>query len=100
LIDENEVDLTPTVNAGAGAGKNDVFLVFYLSQELFIQSGQEYNGESGTVSFQLEGITSVRDGAVEVDADVDDPQEDNSSEFQLDNPEFAAEDEAFIEVVD
>jgi len=95
---DREIDISPTVNSGGD--DEDVYLVFYLAQSLFRESGQEYNGEAGTVSIQLEGIKAIKDASVEVDADVDDPQEDNASEFRLDNPEFAPEDEQGIEVVD
>ncbi len=97
-INDQTTKLTPTVNALA-EDENSVYLVFYLSQSLF-SSGSEYNGEMGTLQLQLEGRKAVKDGKVEVDADVDDPQESNSTEFSLDNPEFVAEDEAFIRVVE
>jgi hypothetical protein len=97
--DDKETDVTPTVNTPSADG-GDIYLVFYLAQSLFRPSGQEYNGETGIVTFQLEGTSVIRDGKVEIDADVDDPAEDNSVEFKLENPEFAAEDEASVSVVD
>jgi hypothetical protein len=98
-VDDRETKLTPTVNALA-EDDNSVYLVFYLSQSLFRSSGEEYSGQMGTLRLQLEGRKVVKDGKVEVDADVDDPQESNDSEFSLSNPEFAAEDEASIQVVE
>jgi hypothetical protein len=98
LIDKKEIDISPTVNATA-KGENETFLVFYLSQSQFKRSGQKYTGQSGTVVLQLEGQDSVVDGEIEVDPDVDDPAEDNSTEFNIDTPEFVAEDSAAISVV-
>jgi hypothetical protein len=99
LVDEQQTKLTPTVNALA-EDENSIYLVFYLSQSLFSSSGDEYNGQVGTLRLQLEGRKAVKDGTVEVDADVDDPQESNDSEFSISTPEFAAEDEASIEVIE
>jgi len=99
LVHEGEEDVTPTVNA-ISEDDDATYLVFYLSQSLFRSSGEEYNGEQGTLKLQLEGREAVQNGRVEIDADVDDPQESNSSEFDLSNPEFAAESEAFIRVVE
>lgn len=96
-VNQRKVTLTPTVNVFASK-ENATYLVFYLPQSLFRNPGEEYNGGSGTVVLQLEGRAAVRDGEVEVDADVDDPLEDNSSEFNVDNPEFSAEDSASITV--
>jgi hypothetical protein len=96
---DRRIDLTPTVNA-ASTEDDSVYVVFYLSQSLFRTSGSEYFGEVGEMRLQLEGRKAVSDGKVEVDADVDDPQESNDSEFSLTNPEFAAEDRVFISVKD
>lgn len=92
------VKITPTVDV-ASDQDNAVYLVFYLSQAQFTRPGSSYNGESGTVTFQLEGIEGFKDGSLEVDPDVDDPAEDNASEFKIDNPEFAAEDQLDVTVV-
>jgi hypothetical protein len=73
--------------------------VFYLPQKIFQTGSQEYNGQQGTLTFQLVGRQEVEEGLVEVDPDVDDPAIDNSVEFDLANPEFVAEDEAPISVV-
>jgi hypothetical protein len=47
----------------------------------------------------LEGRDSVERGSIDVDADVDDPAEDNAIEFDLENPEFISESSASIEVI-
>jgi len=98
-VNDEESKLTPSVNALA-EDDSSIYLVFYLSQSLFRRGGAEYQGEMGSLKLQLEGRTVVRDGKVEVDADVDDPQESNETEFTLSNPEFAAEDEASIRVIE
>ena len=86
LIGQKEIDITPKFN---GAGEDsDRYLVFYLSQSLFRRSGQEYDGEEGTVVLQLEGVEAVTDGLIEVDVDVDDPLQSNDGEFSVETPEF------------
>lgn len=96
-INKKEIDLTPTVNQ-VSAEERTVYLVFYLKQSLFAKPGQKYEGEGGTVRLQLEGIKALEEGKIEVDADVDDPKENNATEFDINAPEFVAEDEAFIAV--
>lgn len=96
LIGDKEIDITPKFN---GPGQDsDRYLVFYISQSAFRKNGQDYNGESGTVVLQLEGIESVTDGMVEVDPDVDDPLQPNDSEFNVEAPQFDAEATAPISV--
>jgi hypothetical protein len=97
-IGEKEIDVSPTVNAVADE-EDSVYLVFYLTQSQFRRSNQEYEGESGTLVVQLEGRRSIIDGEIEVDPDVDDPAEDNSVEFDINNPEFISEASASIEVI-
>ncbi len=98
-MDQRKVSLSPTVNV-FDSKENSTYLVFYLSQSLFRTAGEEYTGAAGKIILQLEGRGVVRDGKVEVDADVDDPLEDNSSEFSIDNPEFSAADSASISVTE
>jgi hypothetical protein len=98
-VNDDDTKLTPSVNALV-EDDNSIYLVFYLSQSLFRRGEAEYRGEMGSLKLQLEGRTVVRDGKVQVDADVDDPQESNETEFTLSNPEFAAEDEASIRVIE
>jgi hypothetical protein len=50
------------------------------------------------VQFQLVGKSAVTDGLVEVDADVDDTNVDNETEFSVSTPEFLAEDQQTITV--
>jgi hypothetical protein len=97
-IDAKEIDVSPTVNRSSEEEEVN-YLVFYLSQSQFKRSSQKYSGESGTLIFQLEGRKSVTDGEIEVDPDVDDPAEDNSSEFDITTPEFVPESSASIEVI-
>jgi hypothetical protein len=61
--DESE-ELDPALNV---EGDDGYFLLFFLSEDQF----EDQN--SGVLEFQLEGISSVRDGKIEVDADVNDP---------------------------
>jgi hypothetical protein len=98
LIDEKEIDVSPTVEQKV-TSEDVSYLVFYLRQAQFRRSSQEYNGESGILTIQLEGRDTVIDGEIEVDPDVDDPSEDNQSEFDIENPEFVAEGSASIEVI-
>ena len=98
-VDDKKTSLPPTNNVFVSK-ENSNYLVFYLSQSLFRTQGEEYNGGVGKVTLQLEGRAVVRDGEVEIDADVDDPLEDNSAEFSTENPEFSAEDSAGIQVVE
>ncbi len=88
-VDESEVDIGPAVNS---ADDRVNYLVFFLSQSSFNAD------RKGKISFQLEGNARVSEGQVEVDADVDDPLIDNTVEFDIENPEFGAEDSAMVEV--
>jgi hypothetical protein len=97
VFNNKEVDLTPTVNK-VSEEEGLVYLVFYLKQSLFTKPGQKYQGEGGEVQIQLEGIKALDDGKIEIDADVDDPAENNSTEFSIEEPEFVAADEAYIRV--
>ncbi len=97
-VGEKEIDLTPTVNVDVSKD-DETYLVFYMTQAQFKRSGQDYEGEQATMTVQLEGREAVQNGKIEVDPDVDDPAEDNATEFNVDTPEFEAEDSAPIEVV-
>lgn len=87
-VQRSSLDATPTHNLPSG---NNNFLVFFFSKGAF-------GDNSGTLVLELEGLSSVTDGVVEVDADVDDPRVDNQAEFTVENAEFAAEDAADIAV--
>jgi hypothetical protein len=98
MVDEKEIDLSPTINQTVES-EDVTYLVFYLTQSQFRRSSQEYNGEEGVFTAQLEGRRTVIDGEIEVDPDVDDPDEDNQLEFDVNNPEFVSEGSASIEVI-
>jgi hypothetical protein len=97
IVDEKETKIKPRVNA-VTSDDESVYLVFYLPQKLFRRAGQEYAGEPGTVEVQLVGKGAVREGLVEVDADVDDPGVADTLEFNISKPEFLAEDQQSITV--
>jgi hypothetical protein len=97
IVDENETKIKPRVNS-LTSDEESVYLVFYIPQKLFRRAGQDYNGEPGTVELQLVGKGAVRDGLVEVDADVDDPGVADTLEFNIAKPEFLAEDQQTITV--
>ncbi len=85
--DNQSMDISPSVNLVEG---NFRYLVYYIPQSFFGKN------KRGTVELLLEGVSRVLQGEVQVDADVDNPLIDNSSEFDSKNPDFAAED--FVEV--
>ncbi len=97
LTSEDDTDISPTINDTSSDG--DRYLVFFLSQAQFTTGGQDYSGETGTIALQLEGVTAVSDGLIEVDPDVDDPQQSNDAEFDIENPEFNAQAETSITVI-
>ena len=97
LVDQDEIDLTPTVNAMSS--DEERYLVFYIPQDAFTPGSEDYSGQAATVVLQLEGTAKVNDGLIEVDPDVDDPQQSNDTEFSIDNPEFVAEAETSITVI-
>jgi len=90
-IDDSENDITPAVNQLKGS---DVYLVYYISYD------DIGDNTTGTLRLELEGKRELKDGAVEVDADVDDPAIDNATEFNIDKPEFGAEQEVSIQVTE
>jgi hypothetical protein len=97
LINNKEIELSPTVNK-VSEDENLVYLVFYLKRSQFTKPGQKYQGEGGEVRIQLEGLKALDEGKIEIDADVDDPAENNSVEFSIDDPEFVSADETYIRV--
>ena len=88
-VDDNNIDISPTFNE-SGTGGN--YLVYFLSQEIFNNDG------SGKLSVEFEASSKFNDRKIEVDADVNDPLIEDGSEFDSDNPEFASESSASIEV--
>jgi hypothetical protein len=97
-VGERELDVSPAVNATSETEEMN-YVVFYLTQAQFGRASQEYAGEAGTLLIQLEGRKTVTDGEIEVDPDVDDPAEDNSTEFDITSPEFISEASASISVI-
>ena len=97
-VGERELDASPAVNATSETEEMN-YVVFYLTQGQFSRTTQEYAGEAGTLLIQLEGRKTVTDGEIEVDPDVDDAAEDNSTEFDITSPEFISEASASISVV-
>ena len=83
ISEDRSLDISPTENRTEG---NFKFLVFYIPQSDFGENGR------GVVEFLLEGAARVIEGELQVDADVDNPQISNESEFDPKNPEFVAED--------
>jgi hypothetical protein len=81
--------------------RNDYkYLVFMLSRDLFgdTSDDEEIESDPGTLTLQLIGNARLRDGSIEADADVNDPQIPDNEEFDINNPKFEAEAEASIEV--
>jgi hypothetical protein len=97
IVDEDGSRISPRVNVASTDG-GSTYLVYYLPQKLFRRAKEIYSGEPGTVQFQLVGKSAVTDGLVEVDADVDDANVDNATEFNVAIPEFLAEDQQTISV--
>jgi hypothetical protein len=85
----SESEVTPVFN---GVKNDEVYLVFFFSSQTFGDS------ESGELSFELEANDDGTSGSIMVDADVDDSQIDNGSEFSIDEPQFQAESEANVRV--
>ena len=90
-VNNSDTDVSPVVNQTKGS---DIYLVYYISPDQISEK------EDGTLFFELEGRDSVEDGLIEIDPDVDDPTVENTTEFNIDEPEFGAEDAASIQVTD
>ncbi len=84
-VNGGENDLAPIVNSAA---ENGVFLVYSFDQEDF---GRDLDGE---LRLQLEAIDELAGGIIEVDADVR-----TQEAFDIENPNFGAEDGVEIEVI-
>lgn len=96
-VETVEKKVNPSANVSSQEAKIS-YLVFYVPQKSFRRPGEPYSGDPGTLTFQLAGKSEVKDGLVEVDADIDDPTKDNSEEFKITSPEFLADDQAPISV--
>ncbi len=88
-VNGQQIDISPNYYLSSGSSR---YLVFFLSRDIF---GEDNYGK---VTFELRGDSEVKDGRIEVDADVDDPFIANSAEFDVNNPEFGYEDQVKIEV--
>lgn len=88
IIDGDEFTTNPTNN---DSDTTHEYLVFYLSQDGF-PSGK------GTLVITLEGTADVPDDVIEVDIDLDDPDEGNGTEFDVTDPQFDAQDDDSIRV--
>lgn len=84
-VNGGETDLAPIVNSAA---ENGVYLVYSFDQDDF---GRDLEGE---LRLQLEAIDELAGGLIEVDADVRTEQA-----FDIENPNFGAEDGVEIEVI-
>lgn len=91
IVNSSEVEIAPTVH---NTKDSKTYLVYYIPQSNFGTDGKD----EGDVTVFLEGASAASEAKVEVDADVDDPLISNDSEFNIDEPEFAAEDEATLEI--
>ena len=87
----DDYDATPNNSATSG---NNSFLVFFLTKDDFDSR------DRGEVTFELAGNEPLADGTVEIDADVNDEAVPDELEFDVEAPEFAAEDEVHVIVED
>lgn len=88
-VDDDEIDTGPTVNETVNSV---TYLVYYFPQRLF------GNDNLGTLQLELVANDSVESDRIEVDADVDDPDQSNQTEFDPENPRFEDDDSTRIEV--
>ena len=88
--DEGAAAFPPGTTAVADTYK---YLVFFISQATVAQ------GAEARLTLFLAGTAAVESGAIEVDADIDDPLVPNEQEFKVSNPEFSAEDSSAVVVV-
>jgi hypothetical protein len=68
------------------------FLVFVVRQNSFGTPKQ------GRLNFELQGVEETERAAIEIDPDVDNPLIANADEFNIEEPEFTAEDNSSVEV--
>lgn len=94
VVGSDESGIEPSINTEI---EGDVYLVYFLSAALFNVTSDD-EGDSGTLTLELIGISTVNEGSIEVDADVDDPLVENTVEFDPNDPAFEAESSASIEV--
>ncbi len=65
--------------------ENNKYMVYFLTRA---EMGEK---KKTRISFDLVGIARVSKGDIEVDADIDDPNEVNSQEFSVNEPKFDQE---------
>lgn len=82
VFDDRTTDVAPTSNVSDD--EEFSYLVYYFRKSTI-------GDERVTLRLKLLGVGVVEDGLVEVDADLDDPQIDNQSEFDVAAPNFAAQ---------
>lgn len=83
-------DATPSFNQTADG---ESYLVFFVSSENF----EDF--DEATLEVQLRALNDLKGGQLEVDADVDDPLISNNREFDINQPDFTAEDAVTIKVL-
>lgn len=97
--DTDGKQLTPAFN---GADGNKTYLVFFLARSQFGDVSSNGSSEDpstpATLTFELIGQSKLVDGTVEVDPDVNDPTIPDSTEFDVNNPQFEAEADAGLSV--
>lgn len=72
--------------------ENNSYLVYYLTRDLFLEETE------GTINLQIEALSSPGAIKVEGDTDIDDPNQDNSTEFDIADPQFDAVDDEPLQV--
>ena len=88
-LDDPE-DATPNFNL---SDDGETYLVFFFDAD-------DFEGlDEATLEFQLRGLSILREGDLEVDADVDDPLINNDREFDISQPEFTPEDSVSIKIL-
>lgn len=90
VVAGSESELAPGFNVSID---NETYLVFFLGDRDFPSA------RSGVFRFEVQAVTKLANGEIEVDADVDDPEIANAEEFNPEAPEFEAQDAARIEVI-
>lgn len=88
--DKDAREVAPTI---IGAAKDQNYLIYFINPKSSRKDDQKYY-----LSFEFEGTQKIRDGEIEIDADIDDPNIVNTLEFTLADPEFLAESSATINV--
>ncbi|NMC63897.1 MAG: hypothetical protein GYA55_12105 [SAR324 cluster bacterium] len=90
-VDSVNKDMNPDVNA---SDNNYVYLVWYMDQSLFGPNGEK----SGSLVFELRGVSEVDDGNIEAMVSVLDPHLPDGTGFDINNPNFSAQTDDYITV--